>query len=63
MERHQGTMAAQDAAIVGASKKLFVRGVVCIECGSIVYAYRDNAGRPQLVEHTDRRTVKSKAPK
>lgn len=56
-------MAAQDAAIVGASKKLFVRGVVCIECGSIVYAYRDNAGRPQLVEHTDRRTVKSKAPK
>lgn len=62
LERHQGSMSAEDAATVRASKKLFTRSIVCVECGSIVYAYRDDAGRPRLIEHTDRRTVNSKYP-
>jgi hypothetical protein len=57
MERHQGKISEEDADMVRASKKLFVRGIRCIECGSEVYAFRDTLGRAKLVEHTDRRTV------
>jgi hypothetical protein len=57
MERHQGRMSEEDANIVKASKKLFVKAIRCVECGSAVYAFRDMLGQAKLVEHIDQRTI------
>ena len=50
MERHEGAMSDEDAEIVRTSRKIMVKDIRCTECGSFVYALRDAAGRPRLVE-------------